>query len=64
MSTRRTSRTLSSARPSLLAPDGKTTTIYLGMTVLVKNHAKGKTGDGTTLVADASPSFDITVVYQ
>jgi hypothetical protein len=46
----------------LLAPDGKSKTIYLGMNVLVKNHAGRANGAAAT--ADAAPSFDITVVYQ
>ena len=47
----------------LLAPDGgKNKTIYLGMNVLVKNHAAS--GDDAALAAETSPSFDITVVYQ
>jgi len=48
----------------LLAPgNGKDKTIYLGMNMMVKDHGD-KNPDGSMLLADASPSIDITVVYQ
>jgi hypothetical protein len=56
---------LDSKCSQLLAPgSGKNNTIYIGMNMLVKDHNRDKTGDGTMILADASPSIDITVVYQ
>ena len=56
---------LDSKCSQLLAPgNGKAKTVYIGLNMLMKDHNRDKNGDGATLLADASPSIDITVVYQ